>query len=322
MAPRAKMRVALPTAIAAKSLSHPARIYRVSPAPPMISGMPHHNSADACRSRSQRKTKADPRMVSSAHPDASKVKLSSCKSRLQGDGQAYRQGFNESERRCAPRLGGVRHMLEFRCGRAALRERRLSGLSRRHSLAHRQAQRLKQLAVLLSGTQMRHRGQAAEQFFVQRVEYGQAHREQRAENHALGDDFGDTRAQPHRDLFYRRLHEAHRAGGEHRDAVAHEDPIDGAAVDGESLGARPLHQARVVAHLARVTSDRIDMRHNIEIDETVVEWSDERIRKRMREARKMGVEPGRVDDEEIGDALDLHHRLAEEIELELMIFLD
>src|SRR5687768_5048982 len=90
------------------------------------------------------------------------------------------------------------------------------------ALADRELQSLGKLAVLLSRADMRHRGQPAKQILVQRVEDRQAGREQRAEDDALGDAFRDAATEPHRDLLERILNYAHRARGQHRDAVADE----------------------------------------------------------------------------------------------------
>src|SRR6185437_5240195 len=54
----------------------------------------------------------------------------------------------------------------------------------------------------------------------------------------------------------------------------------------------------------------------------VIDRRDQRIGERVRETGQVRVEAGRVDNEEINLALDLRHGLAEQIELEFLVFLD
>jgi hypothetical protein len=77
-----------------------------------------------------------------------------------------------------------------------------------------------------------------------------------------------------------------------------------------------------VTHLAGVAGHRIDVRHDVEVDDAVVERGHKRIGERVREAGEVRIEARRIDDEEIGLPFDLDHRLTEEIELELLVFLD
>jgi hypothetical protein len=76
-----------------------------------------------------------------------------------------------------------------------------------------------------------------------------------------------------------------------------------------------------VAHLARVAGHGIDMGHHVEVDDAVVERGHQRIGERVREARQVRVEAGRVDDKEVGITLDFDHCLPEEVKLELLVLL-
>jgi hypothetical protein len=54
----------------------------------------------------------------------------------------------------------------------------------------------------------------------------------------------------------------------------------------------------------------------------VVQRRDQRIGQGMRKARQMRVEPGRIDDEEVGLPLDLDDGLTEQVELKPLVLLD
>ena len=166
---------------------------------------------------------------------------------------------------------------------------------------------------------MRHGWQAAQQVLVQRVEHRHAGGKQRAEDHTLGNAVRHPAAQPHGDALQHGLHLPHIARGQHGDAVAHQYPVDGAAVDGQALGAGALHQPGIMAHLARLAGHRVDLGQHVDVDQAVIDRSDQRIGQGMGEAREVGVEAGRVDDEEIGAVLHLAHRLLEQAELGALV---
>ena len=77
-----------------------------------------------------------------------------------------------------------------------------------------------------------------------------------------------------------------------------------------------------MAGFDRLAGVGIDARQDIEIDQAVIDRRHQRIGQRMGQPRQIGVKARRVDDQEIDAVLDLADRLAEQVELGLVVFLD
>ena len=175
-------------------------------------------------------------------------------------------------------------------------------MSLRSRLALRQLQRVDQRPHLLACGDVRHPRLAAagRRRLVEHVEHGQALQEQLAEDHALAEPGRQPEADALRQLVQHLTHLALVVGLEVGEPVAHDDPVDRAAVAlGAGLALVPDHLG-IDARPQDVAGAAVDMSDHVEVDEAVVHRGDQGVGVGVRGAGQEAVGAGAVDDHIVG----------------------
>ena len=175
----------------------------------------------------------------------------------------------------------------------------------------RQRQRLQQLLDFPTGGNLRGRQRAVVDALLDRIERGQADREQFSENDAVVQTVGEAVAELARQSADADGDLLGVVAGERGDAVAHHHPIDHAVVDDAALASRLQHEIGVVGDGAAPIAIVMDAREHVDVDVGIVERRDQRVGQRMGEPHQIGIAGRSVDDHEFVVVLDVADGLRE-----------
>ena len=162
----------------------------------------------------------------------------------------------------------------------------------------------------------------AERRLVEIVERGQPEGEEFAKHHTLGEAFGRPEAEPQAEPIKSLADHLLVARSQQRKPIAHDNPVGQAAVDDAALPSGIANHFGVMPHIGNLERGRIDGPEHVEIQETVIERSDQRIRHRVREPHQIRVVAGRIDHNKVASVLDFVDRGREVCELDCLVLVD
>ncbi len=154
---------------------------------------------------------------------------------------------------------------------------------------------------------MAHARTGPQRRLVEIVEGGQTTREEFAIHDTLGKAIERAEAQTQRQLFQPLRHQLLVARPEHRQTVAHHDPVGGGAVELATLLAGFANHRGVVALSGAGIGLRIDGAEYIEVEKAVIDRRHQRVGHRVRETHQIAVGAGRIDDDEVERTLNGTH---------------
>src|ERR1700751_1334409 len=130
---------------------------------------------------------------------------------------------------------------------------------------------------LLAGGDMAERRAGAKRRLVDVVECGQPAWKELAKDHALGKTVDGAKAELEGQFLQPVSDELLVARSEHRQSVAHHDPVGGRAVELAALAAGVPHHLGIMADAGHRIGCRIDLTQHVEIQEAVVDRSDQSV---------------------------------------------
>ena len=143
----------------------------------------------------------------------------------------------------------------------------------------------------------------AERGLVDLVQRGEPAWEKLAIDDAFGKTINRAEAEAERQFIKAIGDKLLVARAQHRQAVAHDDPIGGGAVELTALAARIPHHLGIMALAGHGIGGGIDGSQHVEIEETVIDRRHQRVGHRMRQPHQIAVVAGRIDHDEIESTL-------------------
>src|SRR5262249_36413448 len=151
---------------------------------------------------------------------------------------------------------------------------------------------------------------------------GESAWEELAVDHALGEAFDTAEAEARREFAQALADQTLVAGAERGEPVAYDHPIDARPVEQPAVAARIAHDRGIMAFAGDRKGRRVDGAEHVEVNEAVIERSDQCVRHRVGEPREIAIRPRRIDHDKVVRPLDRGNRVGKAGEFDCLVFIE